>query len=82
MILGAWMMAFGSAGLWAAEPVSVFVLHAYSHDYSWTRSQHDGFMAALKADGRYSYDVSVEFLAPRNTGATGPGPSMSPTTTP
>lgn len=46
----------------ASEPVSVFVLHSYSQEYPWTRGQHEGFMAALRADPKRRYDVRAEYL--------------------
>ena len=44
------------------KDVCVFVIHSYSQEYPWTRSQHQGFMETLKADSSHIYDVSVEYL--------------------
>ncbi|AAZ98381.1 Putative diguanylate cyclase/phosphodiesterase (GGDEF & EAL domains) with PAS/PAC sensor(s) [Thiobacillus denitrificans ATCC 25259] len=51
-------------GPWAtaAAPTPVFVLHAYSQEYPWTRGQHAGFVAALDADRARAYSLSVEYL--------------------
>jgi diguanylate cyclase (GGDEF)-like protein/PAS domain S-box-containing protein len=52
----------------AAVPTPVFVLHAYSQEYPWTRGQHEGFVAALNADTSRAYDLSVEYLDSKRAG--------------
>ncbi len=52
----------------AAVPTPVFVLHAYSQEYPWTRGQHEGFVAALNADTARAYDLSVEYLDTKRVG--------------
>ena len=49
-------------------PTPVFVLHAYSQEYPWTRGQHEGFVAALNADPSRAYDLSVEYLDSKRAG--------------
>ena len=63
LFLAAWV-----AGARAAEPIPIFVLHAYSQEYPWTLGQHRGFMEALKADAGRAYDVRVEYLDTKRTG--------------
>jgi diguanylate cyclase (GGDEF)-like protein/PAS domain S-box-containing protein len=54
----------------AAVPTPVFVLHAYSQEYPWTRGQHAGFVAELDADTRRAYSLSVEYLDTKRAGYT------------
>lgn len=56
------------AHAWAAVPTPVFVLHAYSQEYPWTRGQHQGFVAALEANSARAYSVSVEYLDTKRVG--------------
>jgi diguanylate cyclase (GGDEF)-like protein/PAS domain S-box-containing protein len=52
----------------AAPPIPVFVLHAYSQEYPWTRGQHQGFVEALNRDASRAYDLSVEYLDTKRAG--------------
>jgi len=52
----------------AAVPTSIFVLHAYSQEYPWTRGQHQGFVEALNGDTSRAYDLSVEYLDTKRAG--------------
>ncbi|MFP5409824.1 MAG: ABC transporter substrate binding protein [Gammaproteobacteria bacterium] len=52
----------------ASVTTPVFVLHAYSQEYPWTRGQHRGFVDALNADTRRAYDFSVEYLDTKRAG--------------
>jgi len=56
--LGALMLA--AAASEAATPI--LVVHSYSQEYAWTRGQHDGFVAALKADSDVTPALSTEYL--------------------
>ena len=46
----------------AAVPTPIFVLHAYSQEYPWTRGQHQGFVQALNDDTARAYSLNVEYL--------------------
>ncbi|MHB1354073.1 MAG: EAL domain-containing protein [Thiobacillus sp.] len=46
----------------AAAPTPVFVPHAYSQEYPWTRGQYAGFVAALDADCARAHSLGVEYL--------------------
>ena len=46
----------------AAVPSPVFVLHAYSQEYPWTRGQHQGFVQVLEGDTSRAYSLNVEYL--------------------
>ncbi|QDF96951.1 hypothetical protein CJ010_10630 [Azoarcus sp. DD4] len=52
----------------AAPPVEILVVHAYSQEYPWTRGQHLGFMNGLARDPHRAYDVRVEYLDTKRTG--------------
>ena len=41
---------------------SVFVLHAYSQEYTWTKRQHDGFTAALRERTAQDVLFMTEYL--------------------
>lgn len=56
----------------AAIPTPVFVLHAYSQEYPWTRGQHQGFVDALNADGTRAYSLTVEYLDTKRAGYSTP----------
>jgi diguanylate cyclase (GGDEF)-like protein/PAS domain S-box-containing protein len=56
------------AGAPASVPVPVFVLHAYSQEYPWTKGQHEGFVRALNADSARTYVLNVEYLDTKRTG--------------
>lgn len=40
----------------------VLILHSYSQEYSWTKSQHNAFVAKLKESESSPIDISVEYL--------------------
>ena len=42
--------------------MNVFMLHSYSQEYVWTRSQHQGVMQTLWADSGLNIEVSTEYL--------------------
>jgi diguanylate cyclase (GGDEF)-like protein/PAS domain S-box-containing protein len=52
----------------AVAPNPIFVLHAYSQEYPWTRGQHEGFVAALNEDASRAYSLSVEYLDTKRAG--------------
>lgn len=62
------LLAVGWTQALAAVTTPVFVLHAYSQEYPWTRGQHQGFVDTLNADPRRAYDFSVEYLDTKRAG--------------
>jgi diguanylate cyclase (GGDEF)-like protein/PAS domain S-box-containing protein len=52
----------------AAAPTSVFVLHAYSQEYPWSKGQHQGFVEALNEDASRAYSLNVEYLDSKRAG--------------
>lgn len=40
----------------------IFILHSYSQEYGWTKSQHDAFVSKLEAVCPSPLEVSVEYL--------------------
>ena len=62
------LLAVGWTQALAAVTTPVFVLHAYSQEYPWTRGQHQGFVDTLNADSRRAYDFSVEYLDTKRAG--------------
>jgi diguanylate cyclase (GGDEF)-like protein/PAS domain S-box-containing protein len=52
----------------ASASAPVFVLHAYSQEYPWTRGQHQGFVQALNEDSSRAYSLNVEYLDTKRTG--------------
>lgn len=46
----------------AQEKKSIFILHSYSQEYSWTKRQHDNFVEKLQASSPSALDISVEYL--------------------
>jgi diguanylate cyclase (GGDEF)-like protein/PAS domain S-box-containing protein len=54
----------------ASVPTPVFVLHAYSQEYPWTKGQHQGFVQALNDDPSRAYSLNVEYLDTKRTSYT------------
>ncbi len=42
--------------------VSIFILHSYSQEYTWTRNQHSGFIQYLGLDQQNDLHISTEYL--------------------
>lgn len=40
----------------------IFILHSYSQEYGWTKSQHDSFVHSLQTLYPSALDISVEYL--------------------
>lgn len=40
----------------------IFILHSYSHEYSWTKLQHDNFVSTLQESCSSPLEISVEYL--------------------
>lgn len=40
----------------------IFILHSYSQEYSWTKLQHDGFVAELEKKLSIPLEISTEYL--------------------
>jgi|GEM_PF-2873982 len=40
----------------------ILILHAYSQEYAWTKSQHQGFVDSLQRLSTYPVNFSVEYL--------------------
>lgn len=45
----------------ASDKVTVFVIHSYSHEYKWTKKQHDAFVSKINAEDK-TLDYYVEYL--------------------
>lgn len=46
-----------------ADPVKrIFMLHSYSQEYPWTRSQHQAFVEGFQHQPGFGIDVSTEYL--------------------
>ena len=45
-----------------AEVAQVLVVHAYSQEYPWTRSQHRGFVERLQSLSQQPVNIAVEYL--------------------
>jgi hypothetical protein len=52
----------------ASIPTPVFVLHAYSQEYPWSKGQHQGFVQALNEDASRAYALNVEYLDTKRAG--------------
>ncbi|OGU19722.1 MAG: hypothetical protein A2580_01465 [Hydrogenophilales bacterium RIFOXYD1_FULL_62_11] len=52
----------------ASVPTPVFVLHAYSQEYPWSKGQHQGFVQALNEDASRAYALNVEYLDTKRAG--------------
>lgn len=46
----------------AQEKKSIFILHSYSQEYSWTKRQHDNFVEKLQTSSQSALDIYVEYL--------------------
>ena len=60
LVLGLGALLLAAATSEAATPI--LMVHSYSQEYAWTRGQHDGFVAALKADPDVTLAFSTEYL--------------------
>ncbi len=40
----------------------IFILHSYSQEYGWTKSQNDGFVSKLKEESLVPLEISTEYL--------------------
>ena len=62
--LAAWLLLLSTmtGPVCADEAVRIFVLHAYSQEYPWTRRQHQGFMEALGREYPGQVIVETEYL--------------------
>lgn len=49
-------------------PTPIFVLHAYSQEYPWSKGQHQGFVQALNEDTSRAYSLNVEYLDTKRAG--------------
>ena len=48
----------------------IFILHSYSQEYGWTKSQHDAFVAKLADSLSFPVEISVEYLDTKRLGFT------------
>ncbi len=62
------LLALCCAHAQASVPTSIFVLHAYSQEYPWTRGQHQGFVQTLDNDPSHAYVLNVEYLDTKRAG--------------
>lgn len=47
---------------YASGPVQIFILHSYSQEYPWTKSQHNAFTQTLRANSIDTSLISTEYL--------------------
>jgi len=47
--------------LLASDKIKVLVLHSYSQEYEWTRTQHSGFVSTLNASDN-TFEFYIEYL--------------------
>lgn len=47
---------------YAQSPVQVLILHSYSQEYPWTKSQHQAFIAELTSAIPHGLNISTEYL--------------------
>ena len=60
IVLALHLLASGLS--FAASTTQILVLHSYSHEYPWTKGQHEGFVQILAADRKIHTIVSTEHL--------------------
>ncbi|TNF38256.1 MAG: PAS domain S-box protein, partial [Gammaproteobacteria bacterium] len=51
-----------STSSFASSPVKILVIHSYTQEYPWTRSQHDAFTATLVEDSDRDVLINTEYL--------------------
>ncbi|HEY9050875.1 MAG TPA: ABC transporter substrate binding protein [Gammaproteobacteria bacterium] len=47
---------------YASSPVQIFILHSYSQEYPWTKTQHNAFTGTLRANSIDTSLISTEYL--------------------
>ena len=52
----------------ASVPTPVFVLHAYSQEYQWSKGQHEGLVRTLNDDTSRAYALNIEYLDTKRAG--------------
>lgn len=50
------------SSVYASEKTRIFILHSYSQEYPWTKSQHDAFVKTLLADTTHEFEFYIEYL--------------------
>ncbi len=63
-VLSLLLVALGyfSPGVRAHESFRVLAIHAYSQEYPWTKSQHQGFVEELTRNSPVAVNISTEYL--------------------
>mgnify|MGYP000317249687 CR=1 FL=1 len=51
-----------SFSLYASETIKIFILHSYSQEYPWTKSQHDAFVKAISSNTDTEFEFYIEYL--------------------
>lgn len=47
---------------YASDQFTIFILHSYSQEYPWTRTQHKGFVDTLYSQSNHELQISTEYL--------------------
>ncbi len=55
-------LGYFGAGVHAHESFRVLAIHAYSQEYPWTKSQHQGFVEELTRNSLIPVNISTEYL--------------------
>ena len=55
-------LGYFGPGVQAHESFRVLAIHAYSQEYPWTKSQHQGFVEELTKNSRIPVNISTEYL--------------------
>ena len=56
------VLSFFNSVVQATQSYQVLVVHAYSQEYSWTKSQHRGFVDELTENSLVPVNISTEYL--------------------
>jgi len=54
--------ALMSSDLLGKDTYEIFILHSYSQEYPWTKSQHNGFVTRLQEESSHTNVFSTEYL--------------------
>ena len=61
-ILGLLILCSSVSKSYASGQFDIFILHSYSQEYPWTRSQHQGFISTLNSNKKTRKQISTEYL--------------------
>lgn len=62
LILVSVLMCKPALATLSTEQLQIFVLHSYSQEYPWTKSQHQGFIDTFKQNSQQRAAFSIEYL--------------------